>query len=96
VGEDIRVAEGVEIVTFTNPAGRISGARFRYWGFGMLLLLPNHSQSGALVFNSKDGESIRPSVQHRPGTLGARVHGLPSHELKFHWSLGLNAEGDTA
>lgn len=96
VGEDIRFAEEVEIVTFTNPAGRISGARFRYWGFGMLLLLPNHLQSGALVFNSKDGESIRPSVQHRPGKLGARVHGLPSHELKFHWSLGPNGEGDTA
>jgi hypothetical protein len=48
----MHLAEGVEIATFTNHAGRSSGARFRYWGFGMLLLLTNNLQSGALIFNS--------------------------------------------
>ena len=88
-GDRVAVAEGVVVTTFSNPAKRISGARFVFWGLGLLLMLTNHLTLGGFVFNSADGtQALKPNVTRRPQRLSMGVHGLPSHELKLVWPPG--------
>lgn len=88
-GEVINVAEGVVVATFSNPAKRISGARFVFWGLGLLLMLTNDLAPGGFVFNPMGGgQVLTPTVIRRPQRLGVAVRGVPSHELKFEWPPG--------
>jgi hypothetical protein len=84
-GEEVRVDEGVVVTTFSSSANRLAGARFRFWGLELLLML-NDGPTGPFSFTSPDGsQTIQPKTWYRPRGLNMSVHDRLSHILEFAW-----------
>jgi hypothetical protein len=84
-GDEINVSEGVVVTTFSNAANRLAGARFRFWGLELLLMVTD-GPPGQFSFTSADGkQTIHPKTCYRPGAINMSVHGRPSHVLQFVW-----------
>jgi hypothetical protein len=85
-GEQVGVAEGVVISTFSNQSKRLAGARFRFWGLNLLLVLTRDGSAGGFSFTSIDGtRTVHPSTTYRPERLHIGVNDMPSHILQFDW-----------
>ena len=84
-GDEVNVSEGVEVVTFSNSANRLAGARFWFWGLELLLMVCD-GPAGQFSFTSVDGkQTIQPKTWYRPGAINFDVNGHRSHSLKFDW-----------
>jgi hypothetical protein len=85
VGDSIDVSEGIVITTFSNQIGRLGGARFRFWGLTLLLVLDD-GPAGPFSFKSVSGDQdIQANALRHPRSLGMGVHGQNSHSLDFLW-----------
>lgn len=84
-GDTVNVSESVEVTTFSNSANRLAGARYRFWGLELLLMVSDGPQ-GQFIFTSADGkQTVEPKTWYRPATINISVHGRPSHLLEFTW-----------
>lgn len=84
-GDEVRVTDGVAVTTFSNSANRLAGARFWFWGLGILLVVSD-GPPGEFTFNSRGGtQAIRPKIWYRPGAINFDVSGRRSHALEFIW-----------
>lgn len=84
-GDEVNVRESVVVTTFSNYANRLAGARFWFWGLGLLLMVTD-GPPGQFSFTSAGGEeTIQPKTCYRPGAINFDVKGRRSHSLDFIW-----------
>jgi hypothetical protein len=86
IGDVVNTVEGVEVMTFTNYRKCIEGARFRFWGLNLLLVLSDGPVAGPFSFTSLDGkQTVQTKTLYRPRRLHIHVHDRLSHFLEFVW-----------
>jgi len=86
VGDTVTTVERVEVMTFTNHMDSIEGARFRFWGFNLLLVLSDGPTANSFGFTSLDSkETTQLKALYRPRKLNVHVHDRVSHILEFVW-----------
>lgn len=83
---EVMVEEVVSVTTFAGDGDCLAGARFRFWGLELLLVLDDGLSIGPFRFTSQDGsQTIQPMTVYRPGELPITVNDRLSHVLEFVW-----------